>query len=118
MIEALETLRRLLELGFPAIVLIQLYFLWRAYERSHLEHIRDLRYIASIRHTEVEGWEPSLLGEKVRVNRDKPGSSTAAASLASRPKPGFGLHGLPAVVGFAPVGHFGITYPFGAARIL
>lgn len=41
--ETIATLRSLLELGFPAIVLIQLWLVWRAYERRVNEHIRDLR---------------------------------------------------------------------------
>jgi len=48
--EILETVRRVLELGFPAIILILLWLLWGAYTKRVQEHIEDLRYIASIRH--------------------------------------------------------------------
>jgi hypothetical protein len=41
--ELLISLRSLLELGFPAIALVQLWLLWRSYEKRVNEHIRDLR---------------------------------------------------------------------------
>jgi len=41
--ELLISLRNLLELGFPAIALVQLWLLWRSYEKRVNEHIRDLR---------------------------------------------------------------------------
>jgi membrane protein implicated in regulation of membrane protease activity len=43
MMEALTILRQMLELGFPAVVLVQLWLLWRAYEKRVNEHIRELR---------------------------------------------------------------------------
>ena len=43
MMEALSLIRSILELGFPAIVLLQVWMIWRAYERRVNEHIRDLR---------------------------------------------------------------------------
>lgn len=43
MTEALSIIRSVLELGFPAVVLLQVWMIWRAYERRVNEHIRDLR---------------------------------------------------------------------------
>lgn len=49
--ELLISLRNLLELGFPAIALVQLWLLWRSYEKRVNEHIRDLRAEAERSHT-------------------------------------------------------------------
>ena len=48
--ELVLVVRSVLEMGFPAVVLIQIILVWREYRRRTEEHIRDLRYIASIRH--------------------------------------------------------------------
>ena len=67
--EILESIRRLLELGFPAIILILLLVLWRAHEKRVDDHIRDLRYIASIRHEAAsEAWNGGTL--KPRLARE------------------------------------------------
>jgi len=49
--ELLISLRSLLELGFPAVVLVQLWLLWRSYEKRVNEHIRDLRAATERSHT-------------------------------------------------------------------
>lgn len=46
----LDALRGILELGWPAIVLIANYILWRALIQAKQEHIEDLRAIAGLRH--------------------------------------------------------------------
>lgn len=45
MSEALASLRALLELGFPAIVLLQLWLVWRSYVAASQAHINDLRLL-------------------------------------------------------------------------
>lgn len=47
--EILEQIRQVLELGFPAIVLVMLWLLWAEYRRQVNERIQDLREIAGLR---------------------------------------------------------------------
>ncbi|NJL33028.1 MAG: hypothetical protein HC893_03205 [Chloroflexaceae bacterium] len=55
--EFLELLKQVLELGWPGIVLIANVYLIQAWRRSVEEHVRDLRYIAHIRHDLIQkGW--------------------------------------------------------------
>lgn len=57
MTELLTVIREILQLGFPAIVLLQVYIIWQQYISRTDEHIKDLRYIASIRYSEsAEAW--------------------------------------------------------------
>lgn len=50
----LQGVRQLLELGWPGIVLILLFMLWRAYDKRVQEHIRDLRLMAGIYDSELD----------------------------------------------------------------
>ena len=43
MTDELSLIRGILEFGFPAVILMQVWTMWRAYERRVDEHIRDLR---------------------------------------------------------------------------
>lgn len=45
MTEELSIVRSIAELGLPAVVLLQVWVMWRAYERRISEHIRDLRLV-------------------------------------------------------------------------
>ena len=46
--ELLVALRSLLELGFPAVVLLQLLIVWRAYTHAVNRHIDDLHRLLDI----------------------------------------------------------------------
>lgn len=45
----LTNVRQLLELGFPAVVLVMLWLMWSEYRKRVQAHIEDLREIAGLR---------------------------------------------------------------------
>jgi hypothetical protein len=64
--EVLEQVRQVLELGFPAIVLIMLWLLWSEYRKQVNERINDLREIAGLRASLAKA-ETSVVGQRAAV---------------------------------------------------
>lgn len=58
MSDLLTDIRALLELGWPAIVLILLFIVESDRRRRIDEHIRDLRALVFAQHPDLENWQP------------------------------------------------------------
>jgi hypothetical protein len=58
MSDLLTDIRGLLELGWPAIVLMLLFIVESDRRRRIDEHIRDLRAIVFAQHPDLEDWQP------------------------------------------------------------
>lgn len=72
--DVLNQIRTVLELGWPAIVLVMVVIVWRAYQKRVEEHISDLREIAGIK-ARLERLEQGINTPIIRQN---PGASRPA----------------------------------------